>query len=74
MAGSQPYRVPERRKAPEAEPRDPLGAAFRLVGYFVLGWAFLRLAVCSVRGIDFEGFVALVIFVAAVASLTRSVS
>jgi hypothetical protein len=33
-------------------------------------WSLLRVAVCSFRGLDFEGFLALAIVVAAVMSLT----
>jgi hypothetical protein len=68
-----PYRTaglaePER----PAEPVDPLRAAERRASQFVVGWALLRIAVCSVRGMDLEGFVALAIVVTVVASLTRS--
>jgi hypothetical protein len=68
-----PYRTFERAEpARRAQPVDPLRAAERNASRFVLGWALLRVGVCSVRGMDFEGFVALVIVVTVIASLTRS--
>jgi hypothetical protein len=68
-----PYRTAERASQPQqARPVDPLWAAERGASHFVVGWALLRVAVCSARGMDFEGFVALAIVVTAVASLTRS--
>lgn len=72
MGVPQPYRTPALREAPKPEPLDALGAALRLADDFVLGWAFLRVAVSAVRGLDLEGVVALAVFVGSVASLTRS--
>jgi hypothetical protein len=74
MGVPHPYRTPARHEAPQPEPLDPVGAAIRLAGCFVLGWAFLRVAVCAIRGLDVEGAIALVVFIGTVASLTRSLS
>ncbi len=74
-APRNPYRIAERPDgAPVLEPVDPLGAALRLANHLVLGWALLRVVVCSIRGLDLEGFVAIVILVAGIASLTRSLA
>ena len=67
-----PYRSAARREQPARAPVDQLASSQRLAVGFVLGWAFLRVAVCSMRGMDLEGFLALVVVVTAVASLTRS--
>jgi hypothetical protein len=73
MRGRQhPYRITARRRQLARAPVDPLVSGQRLARGAVLGWAFLRVVVCSMRGMDFEGFLALVIVVTAVASPTRS--
>jgi len=51
-----------------------LDTAQQLATRFVLGWAVLRVGVSAFRGLDLEGFVALVIVVTAVTSLARSLS
>ncbi len=55
-----PYRCaePPRRARVEAAPPD-LG--LRIVGGVVLGLSLLRIAVCTVRGLDVEGVIAVVI-------------
>jgi hypothetical protein len=40
----------------------------------VLGWALLRVGVCTRKGLDLEGFIALVIVVTALKSLARSLA
>jgi hypothetical protein len=42
----------------------------RLAGYLAVGAAAAKVAVCSVRGFDLEGLLALVVFLAFVASIT----
>jgi hypothetical protein len=70
-----PYRIsaPHIAVSPH-EAADPMGIAQRVANRFLLGWAVLRVAVCTVRGLDLEGFVALVIVVTVVVSLTRSLA
>jgi hypothetical protein len=64
---SNPYRL---SACPDGEPgRGTVGLLLfgeRIAHGFVLGWAFLRVALCAVRGLDVEGFVALVIVVSIV--------
>lgn len=70
-----PYRTASRiAPAPRPERLDALLGALRATRYFVLGWALLRVVVCAVRGFDLGGFVALVVLVAGVATLTRSLA
>jgi hypothetical protein len=72
---SSPYRSPPCRVATTGlEAEDSLGIALRVANLFVLGWALLRVAACIVRGVDFEGCVALLIVIMAVVSLARSFS
>jgi short subunit fatty acids transporter len=72
---SSPYRNPGRPVAtPRGEPADALDRAQKLANGFVLGWALLRIAVCTVKGLDLEGFLALVIVVTAVMSAARSLA
>lgn len=75
LSFSSPYRISAHRvaTAPD-ETADTLGLAERLANRFVFGWALLRVGVCTVRGLDLEGFIALVIVVTAVASLARSLA
>jgi hypothetical protein len=47
-----------------------LESALRAVTLAVLLWSFLRVAICTLRGLDLEGFVALFIIVTTVLSLT----
>jgi hypothetical protein len=67
MAKSHPYRSP-----PTVEPRavresdDALATAQRYACYFVVGWALLRVGICTTRGLDLEGVVALVVLVTAI--------
>jgi hypothetical protein len=65
---SSPYRS---APVPVGEPPDPLCAAERIAVRLLLGWALLRVGVCS---LDPEGFIALVIVVTAVKSLARSLA
>ncbi|MGH7295393.1 MAG: hypothetical protein ACRELB_10690 [Polyangiaceae bacterium] len=60
-ARPHPYRSSVRPAAPARIAVDPLARAQRAAEYFVLGWALLRLVLCAVRGLDFEGCIALVI-------------
>jgi hypothetical protein len=70
---SNPYRIAARpTAAAQREGADPLGIAQRVASQFVLGWALLRVGICSVRGLDLEGFIAVVIVVTAVRALARS--
>jgi hypothetical protein len=71
-----PLSSPYRSAPPVAahETPDPLGIAQRVAGRLVLGWALLRVGACSLKGLDLEGFVALVIVVTAVKSLARSIA
>jgi hypothetical protein len=61
---SSPYRASARPvRTHRHETADPLRLAQRVVGWFVLGWALVRLAVCAVSGLDVDGFIALVVVV-----------
>jgi hypothetical protein len=72
MPRPHPYRSPEcPTPAFFRGPADPLAVARLVSKAFLLVWALLRVAICTTRGLDFEGFVALVIVVAAVKSLTK---
>ena len=71
MRTSQPYRSP----APPTlewvgDPPDVLRAGSRGAKAFLVVWSLLRVAVCSLRGLDLEGLIALFIVVATVGSLT----
>jgi hypothetical protein len=68
---ASPYRITgvASREAP-----DSVGAAQGIANRVVVGWAILRVGVCTLRGLDFEGFLALVIVVTAVHSLARSLA
>jgi hypothetical protein len=68
---SSPYRS---APVPVPEGPDPLCVAGRIAGRLVLGWALLRVGVCSLKGLDLEGFSALVIVVTAVKSMARSLA
>ncbi|MGD0526608.1 MAG: hypothetical protein ABSE49_15785 [Polyangiaceae bacterium] len=68
---SSPYRS---APVPVGEPPDPLCAAERIAVRLLLGWALLRVGVCSLKSLDPEGFIALVIVVTAVKSLARSLA
>jgi hypothetical protein len=63
-----PYRTPER--CTEALPADPLRNAQSVARLFLVGWSLLRVAVCSARGLDVEGFAAVVVLMGAVSSFT----
>jgi len=72
---SSPYRVCASPVAPPlGDPDELLVVAQRLANRFVVGWALLRLGVCAVKGLDIEGFIAVVIVVTAVQSLVRSLA
>ncbi len=68
---SHPYRTPD-GSSPVASRKAATGleAALRAAIVVVFVWSLVRVALCSFRGLDFEGFVALVIVVTAVQSLT----
>ncbi len=67
-----PYRTQD--CPPRGPSRAPsivgLESALRAVTLAVLLWSFLRVAICTLRGLDLEGFVALFIIVTTVLSLT----
>jgi hypothetical protein len=52
-----------------ATPREPLQSAQHVARIVILGWALLRVGVSAVHGLDFEGFVALVVVVSCMAAL-----
>ena len=66
-----PYRTPA--TVPQEAP-DPLGVALRLAKRLVVGWALLRVGVSAMKGLDLQGFLALVIVVTAFKSLARSLA
>jgi hypothetical protein len=70
---SSPYRSAPAPVAAHETP-DSLGSAQRVASRFVLGWAVLRVGICTVKGLDLEGFIALVIVVTALKSLARSLA
>jgi hypothetical protein len=49
---------------------DVPGVGARLTGYVVVAWAAARVALCSVRGFDLQGSIALGVFLVFVASIT----
>jgi hypothetical protein len=68
MLVPHPYRTPEPYvDAPQPEAVDLLRAT-RYATLFVVGWSLLRVAVCSVRGLDAEGCFAAVVLTACVSS------
>jgi hypothetical protein len=72
---SSPYRASARRLAGRCDrAADPLLYAQRAAHRFVLGWAILRVAVCAFKGLDVEGFVALLVIVTALLSSSRSLA
>jgi hypothetical protein len=71
LAPSSPYRIPARVSP---EPLDSLGTSQRVAQRLVVGWAILRVGVCTVVGVDLEGVLALVIVATAVKSLARSLA
>jgi hypothetical protein len=68
---ANPYRI---AGVVSCEAPDPLGVAQRIANRLVLGWAILRVGVCTVKGLDLEGLIALVIVVTALKSLARSLA
>jgi hypothetical protein len=73
MPASHPYRTPELgSRSPRRGSDDALGSAQSLTKLFLVGWSLLRVAVCSVRGLDLEGCAALVIVVAMASSLVNA--
>ncbi len=56
------------------EPPDSLGIAQRAAQQIVVGWALLRVGVSAMKGLDLEGFIALVIVVTALKSVARSLA
>jgi len=72
LAPSRLYRVCARPIAPPVDDPDaPLAVAQRLASRLVVGWALLRVGVCAAKGLDIEGFIAVVIVVTTVQSLVR---
>jgi hypothetical protein len=69
---THPYRtaIPSQRRA-DAGACEPLERARVIARVFLLGWALLRVGVCSVRGLDFEGFIALVMVADSIAALVE---
>lgn len=73
MPASHPYRTPELDgTSPRREPRDALQGAQSLTKLFLVSWSLARVAMCSVRGVDIEGWAALVIVVAVARSLAHT--
>jgi hypothetical protein len=71
MRTSQPYRILDAPADGSARtPPDAYRVASGAAEAFLLAWSFVRVAVCSFRGLDFEGFVAFNIVVSTVWSLT----
>lgn len=73
MAAPNPYRTPE--LAPGSTPRelgDSLRGAQSLTKLFLVGWSLVRVASCSIRGLDVEGCAALVVVVAMTSSLVNN--
>jgi hypothetical protein len=67
-APSHPYRASDASAAPtEREPVDVLATGGRIAPWLLLGWALIRIALCTVHALDFQGFVALVIVAFAMA-------
>jgi len=65
---SHPYRASaESATPPERQPVDVLATGGRIAPWLLLGWAIVRLAICTVHGLDFQGFFALVIVAYAMA-------
>ncbi|HEY1696035.1 MAG TPA: hypothetical protein VGG39_27900 [Polyangiaceae bacterium] len=60
-ARPHPYRSRSALPPTEARTVDPLARAQRVAEVLVLGWAALRLVLCSLHGLDFEGCIALVL-------------
>jgi hypothetical protein len=71
MSAWQPYRTPDPPSVGSSHARpDALQGALDASIAFLIVLSLLRLAVCSLHGLDFEGVLALVIVVAAIRSLT----
>lgn len=73
MPAPHPYRTPELGTSPlPRDADDALRGVLSLTKLFVVGWSLVRVAVCSVRGLDLEGCAALVIVVAMTRSLVNA--
>jgi hypothetical protein len=72
MSASQPYRTPAEHVAPARDgSADSLRRAQSVAKLFLFGWSLARVGVCSVRGLDVEGFMALTVVVAVVTSVAN---
>lgn len=73
MPAPHPYRTPELPAAPPCSEGDrALRGAQSLTKLFLVGWSLVRVAICSVRGLDLEGCAALVVVVAMTSSLVNT--
>jgi hypothetical protein len=73
MPASHPYRTQELGSAsPQRDEDDALHCAQLLTKVFLFGWSVVRVAVCSIRGLDLEGCAALVVVVAMTSSLVNA--
>ena len=71
MPASHPYRTQAPHDAQGTESVDSLGRAQSVAKLFLFGWSLARVAVCSVRGLDVEGFMALTVVVAVTTSFAN---
>jgi hypothetical protein len=67
-----PYRSPAPPCPAPVDAADGFRVGQQLAHQVLVVWALVRVGVCAVTGLDFEGFVALVIAVTAIKSLLRS--
>lgn len=70
-----PYRTPDRRDEQPERRRcgelDPSRVALLAAELFLVGWSLVRVAICARRGLDLDGFVAIVVLVSVVAALVE---
>lgn len=68
----QPYRAPGPCPDAAAPDRaDDPSRAYFAARLFLLAWSLLRLALCAVRGPDFEGFLAALVIALVLKSLFK---
>lgn len=73
MPAPHPYRTPEVGHASaRAEAADALHGAQSLTKLFLVAWSLVRIAICSVRRLDFEGCAALLVVVAMTSSFVTT--
>ena len=71
MPVSHPYRTSAARQTPGPGSADSLRSAQAVAKLFLFAWSLARVGVCSVRGLDVEGFMALTVVVAVVTSFAN---